>query len=54
MKTYLLPNTDLHITRLSYGCMSLAGWDANPPATRQKPPNPSETRQKPARNPPAT
>ena len=31
MKTYLLPTTDLHITRLSYGCMSLAGWDDNPP-----------------------
>ena len=31
MKTYLLPTTDLHITRLSYGCMSLAGWDAHPP-----------------------
>lgn len=31
MKTYLLPNTDLHITRLAYGCMSLAGWDANAP-----------------------
>ena len=32
MKTYLLPHTDLHITRLSYGCMSLAGWDSNPPS----------------------
>ncbi len=31
MKTYLLPHTDLHITRLAYGCMSLAGWDSNPP-----------------------
>jgi predicted oxidoreductase len=31
MKTYLLPNTDLHITRLSYGCMGLAGWDSNAP-----------------------
>jgi predicted oxidoreductase len=31
MKTYLLPHTDLHITRLAYGCMSLAGWDTNPP-----------------------
>ena len=31
MRTYLLPHTDLHITRLAYGCMSLAGWDSNPP-----------------------
>jgi len=31
LKTYLLPHTDLHITRLAYGCMSLAGWDSNPP-----------------------
>jgi predicted oxidoreductase len=31
MKTYQLPTTDLHITRLAYGCMSLAGWDSNPP-----------------------
>lgn len=31
MKTYLLPHTDLHITRLSYGCMNLAGWDSHPP-----------------------
>jgi predicted oxidoreductase len=31
MQTYQLPHTDLHITRLGYGCMSLAGWDSNPP-----------------------
>ncbi len=31
MKTYLLPHTDLHLTRLAYGCMSLAGWDADSP-----------------------
>lgn len=31
MKTYRLPNTDLHVTRLAYGCMGLAGWDSNPP-----------------------
>jgi predicted oxidoreductase len=30
MKTYLQPHTDLHITRLAYGCMSLTGWDTNP------------------------
>jgi predicted oxidoreductase len=30
MKTYLLPHTDMHITRLAYGCMSLAGWDSAP------------------------
>ncbi len=31
MKTYRLPSTDLNVTRLAYGCMSLAGWDSNPP-----------------------
>jgi len=31
LKTYRLPHTDLHVTRLSYGCMSLAGWDSQPP-----------------------
>jgi predicted oxidoreductase len=31
MKTYTLPHTNLHVSRLSYGCMSLAGWDSNPP-----------------------
>jgi predicted oxidoreductase len=30
LKTYLLPHTDFHITRLAYGCMSLAGWDSAP------------------------
>ena len=30
MKTYQLPHTDLHITRLAYGCMSLAPWDNVP------------------------
>jgi predicted oxidoreductase len=31
LKTYQLPTTDLHVTRLAYGCMSLAGWDSNAP-----------------------
>ena len=36
MKTYHLPGTDLPITRLAYGCMGLAGWDANPPTAADR------------------
>ena len=31
MKTYSLPNTDLKITRLAYGCMQIGGtWTIVP------------------------
>ena len=33
MKSYLLPQTNVEISRLAYGCMNLGGsWDAEPPA----------------------
>lgn len=31
MKTYTIPDTDLQVTRLAYGCMQIGGrWDADP------------------------
>jgi predicted oxidoreductase len=40
MKTYTIPNTDLKITRIAYGCMPLGGsWDSGQPIstdTRKK------------------
>ncbi len=40
MKTYTIPNTDLKITRIAYGCMPLGGsWDSSQPIhaeTRKK------------------
>lgn len=33
MKSYLLPQTNIEISRLAYGCMNLGGsWDGSPPA----------------------
>jgi predicted oxidoreductase len=29
MKTYTIPNTDLTVSRIAYGCASLVGWDSN-------------------------
>lgn len=35
MKTYTLPNTDLRITRLAYGCMQIGGGWSNAPLTNE-------------------
>ena len=32
MRTYRIPDTDLEVTRIAYGCMKLGGsWDQEPP-----------------------
>ena len=33
MKTYLIPQTDLTVSRIAYGCGMLAGWDRGPLGT---------------------
>jgi aryl-alcohol dehydrogenase-like predicted oxidoreductase len=30
MQTYLIPNTDLVVSRIAYGCAGLAGWSREP------------------------
>ena len=36
METYLIPHTDLEVSRVAYGCMQLGGWQAGPVSEQEK------------------